>query len=63
MKTKKFSALQLNKKAIANLNNTQLNAVKGGKAAQSSSRGCSNGGITCEFGGVTLVVQTQTTAF
>ncbi|TDX95023.1 class I lanthipeptide [Chryseobacterium daecheongense] len=56
MKTKKFSALQINKKAVANLNDVQLNAVKGGKGAVA---GCSNGGITCETPGSTVIIKTR----
>ena len=57
MKTNKFSALQLNKKAVANLNDTQLNAVKGGKSIAVA--GCSDGGITCETPGSTVIVKTK----
>lgn len=57
MKTNKFSALQLNKKAIARLNDSQLNVVKGGKGVPAD--GCSGGGITCETAGSTIVIQTR----
>jgi len=59
MNTNKFSALQLNKKAIAKLNDSQLSAVKGGKGTQPVADGCSGGGITCETAGSTIVVQTK----
>jgi len=58
MKTTNFSALQLNKKAIARLNDSQLTSVKGGKG-QPAADGCSGGGITCETAGSTIVVQTK----
>lgn len=58
MKTNKFSALQLNKKAIARLNDNQLNSVKGGKGVPVSAD-CTNGGITCNDPGSTIVVQTK----
>jgi len=58
MNTNKFSALQLNKKAIAKLNDSQLSAVKGGKVSKPAD-GCSGGGITCETAGSTIVVQTK----
>ena len=58
MKTNKFSALQLNKKAIARLNDSQLTSVKGGKGAQPLAD-CTDGGITCSGAGSTIVVQTK----
>ncbi len=60
MKTNKFSALQVNKKAIAKLNDAQLTSVKGGKNGNAEvADGCSGGGITCETAGSTIVVQTK----
>ena len=60
MKTNKFSALQLNKKAIAKLNDAQLTSVKGGNNANAElAEGCSGGGITCSGAGSTIVVQTR----
>lgn len=58
MKTNKFSALQLNKKAIARLNDSQLTSVKGGKTAPVAGD-CTGGGITCSTVGSTIVVQTK----
>jgi len=59
MNTNKFSALQLNKKAIAKLNDSQLSAVKGGKGTQPVAD-CTGGGITCNGGaGSTVVIQTK----
>jgi len=58
MKTNKFSALQLNKKAIARLNDSQLTSVKGGKGSQPVAD-CTGGGITCPTAGSTIVVQTK----
>jgi len=59
MKTTNFSALQLNKKAIARLNDSQLTSVKGGKGAQPIAGDCTGGGITCSTAGSTIVVQTK----
>ncbi|WP_312082538.1 class I lanthipeptide [Epilithonimonas hominis] len=59
MKTNKFSALQLNKKAIAKLNDAQLSTVKGGKGNASELTDCTGGGITCSGAGSTIVVQTR----
>ncbi len=59
MKTNKFSALQLNKKAIAKLNDAQLTSVKGGNNANAQLADCTGGGITCSGAGSTIVVQTQ----
>ncbi len=58
MKTTKFSALQLNKKAIARLNDSQLTSVKGGNNAPVAAD-CTNGGITCSGAGSTIVVSTK----
>ena len=58
MKTNKFSALQLNKKAIAKLNDNQLSTVKGGKGVPVAAD-CTGGGITCSGAGSTIVVQTK----
>ncbi|ASW75615.1 hypothetical protein IQ37_13455 [Chryseobacterium piperi] len=59
MKTNKFSALQLNKKSIAKLNDSQLTSVKGGSRENQVAADCSNGGITCSTAGSTIIVQTQ----
>ena len=60
MKTKSFSKLDLNKKSVARLSKSQLNTVKGSKSVPVQDLNCTELGVTCPVGGVTLVVQTQT---
>ncbi|ROI00039.1 class I lanthipeptide [Chryseobacterium daecheongense] len=61
MKSNPFSKLKLNKKSVAKLNKAQLSTVKGGKVVPTQDLNCTELGVTCPIGGVTLVVQTQTT--
>ncbi|ASW75611.1 rSAM-modified peptide [Chryseobacterium piperi] len=59
MKTNKFSALQLNKKSIAKLNDGQLTSVKGGNRGNQLEADCTNGGITCSTAGSTVIIKDQ----